>query len=107
MLLSDSIDMDPFIELTLLALVFSLLLFSSCVLLYNCLIWMGVACDGIYNIVSRAEPGPHFGGHPSEQPRAGGCGADPAGFTGRTKRPRAGGRIPPPDAPANTQEISL
>ena len=108
MLLSDS--MDPFIELTLLALVFSLLLFSSCVLLYNCLIWMGVACDIIYNIVSRAEPGPHFGGHPSEQPRAGGCGADPAdpsGFTGRTKRPRAGGRIPPPDAPANAQEISL
>ena len=105
MLLSDS--MDPFIELTLLALVFSLLLFSSCVLLYNCLIWMGVACDSIYNIVSRAEPGPHFGGDPSEQPRAGGCGADPAGFTGRSKRPRAGGRIPPPDAPATGQEDSL
>ena len=88
MLLSDS--MDPFIELTLLALVFSLLLFSSCVLLYNCLIWMGVACDIIYNIVSRAEPGPHFGGHPSEQPRAGGCGADN----------RADGRKPHPDGPA-------
>ena len=100
-------DMDPFTELTLTALVFTLVLFASCVLLYHCLIWIGEICDIILNIVIRAVPGPHFGGHPSEQPRAGGCGADPAGFTDRSKRPRAGGRIPPPDAPANAQEISL
>ena len=84
--------MDPFIELTLIALAFLLLLFSSCVLLYNCLIWMGVACDSIYNIVSRAEPGPDFGSHPSEQPRAGGCGADKAVASVRPPRNGTDGR---------------
>ena len=105
-------DMDPFTELTLTALVFTLVLFASCVLLYHCLIWIGEICDIILNIVIRAVPGPHFGGHPSEQPRAGGCGADTAATSGwplsdRTGQARAGACIPPPDAPATGQEDSL
>ena len=54
-------DMDPFTELTLIALAFTLVLFASCVLLYHCLIWIGEICDIILNIVIRAVPGPHFG----------------------------------------------
>ena len=105
-------DMDPFTELTLIALAFTLVLFASCVLLYHCLIWIGEICDIILNIVIRAVPGPHFGGHPSEQPRAGGCGADTAATSGwplsdRAGQARAGACIPPPDAPATGQEDSL
>ena len=85
-------DMDPFTELTLTALVFTLVLFASCVLLYHCLIWLGEICDIILNIVFRAVPGPHFGGHPSEQPRAGGCGADKAVASGRPPRNETDGR---------------
>ena len=105
-------DMDPFVDLTLTALVFTLVLFTSCVLLYHCLIWLGEICDIILNIVIRAVPGPHFGGHPFEQPRAGGCGADTAATSGwplsaRAGQAQAGACIPPPDAPATGLEDSL
>ena len=92
--------------------IFAAVVFSSCVLFYHCLIWLGTICDIILNIVIRAVPGPHFGGHPSEQPRAGGCGADTAATSGwplsdRAGQARAGACIPPPDASASGQEDSL